>query len=146
MSNLINDQYADDNDDNNNDEEEVLMMTTMDDDDDMMYHHIILLSLSLFHLIAIDIVRSQFSSPSQRNISFFDQCLLWDDFETCNGQSSNFVQNLRMKFLNFKKIITWIEESLEVNNDMASLRAGVIPPWICLYATICFLAGGSLLL
>jgi DDE superfamily endonuclease len=145
MANLIGDDDSNGNNDDNYDEEEELMMTTMEDDDNMMYHHIILLSLSHLHLIAIDIVRSQLSSPSQRNISFFDQRLLWDDFETRFGQSSNFNRDLRMKFSSFKKILTWIEESLEVDNDMASLRGGAIPPFICLFVTIRYIAGGSYL-
>jgi hypothetical protein len=90
-------------------------------------------------------VRSQLTSPSKRSLSFFDQRLLWDYFETRYQHSSDFGRLLRMQISSFNKLVHWIKQDLQVNNEMAELRGGVIPPSICLYVTIRDLAGGSYL-
>jgi DDE superfamily endonuclease len=50
-----------------------------------------------------------------------------------------------MNVSSFAKIVTWISKDLDVDNDMALLRGGLISPKICLYLTIRFLSGASYL-
>jgi hypothetical protein len=43
----------------------------------------------------------------------------------------------------FEKLLGFIKPSLTVDEQMASIQGGQIIPELCLYCTICWLAGGS---
>jgi hypothetical protein len=45
----------------------------------------------------------------------------------------------------FEKLLSYIRHDLEVNETMANLRGGTILTEICLYVTLRWLAGGSIL-
>jgi DDE superfamily endonuclease len=105
-----------------------------------------LLCVIHFQKTIISIVKDPLHSTSvTRNVSVFDQRLLWDQFVSRYGGTKDLKRQLRMKVSSFAKIVTWISKDLDVDNDMASLRGGSISPEICLYLTIRFLSGASYL-
>ena len=48
-----------------------------------------------------------------------------------------------MSYRSFKKLVGFLQESLAVQEDMATLWGGAILPELCLYVTLQYLAGGS---
>ena len=48
-----------------------------------------------------------------------------------------------MSFGSFEKLVGLLQESLLVQQDMASLWGGAIIPELCVYVTLQYLAGGS---
>ena len=48
-----------------------------------------------------------------------------------------------MSFRSFEKLVGLLQESLTVQQDMASLQGGAIIPELCVDVTLQYLAGGS---
>jgi DDE superfamily endonuclease len=90
-------------------------------------------------------ITSEINSPCTRNDSNFSQRLMWCDFTSRNNNRFDFVRLLRMPESSFNKLLSWIYEDLEVDNQMAALRGGCIIPQLRLFATLRYLAGGSYL-
>lgn len=92
----------------------------------------------------VDIPPSLLQSTS-RAPSVFEQRLSWDSFANIQTeqQERNFRRHVRMPKASFEKLLGFIKDDLQVNEEMGGLRGGAIIPELCLYCTIRWLAGGS---
>jgi hypothetical protein len=100
----------------------------------------------VLHLLLYGVMLASQLLPQQRDPSVFDQRLMWTDYvERHTRRNGTFTRRLRMELDSFNKLLEFIREDLEVNQDMADLRGGAIIPELCLFCTIRWLAGGSYL-
>jgi hypothetical protein len=111
-----------------------------DDNDDNKFGLIVL--QQMFRLLVLVPLLYMIQS---RDPSVFDQRLNWEEYVRKHGNRQFFRRHLRMTVPSFNKLLSYIREDLEVDQEMASLRGGVIIPEICLYCTLRWLAGGSYL-
>jgi len=78
----------------------------------------------------------------KRNPSLVVQRLNWSRFVMTCGQSKEFKRHLRMKLESFNKLVSLLQEQLNVNGKEQKKRGGEIIPELQLYCTIRWLAGG----
>jgi hypothetical protein len=76
------------------------------------------------------------NSPCIRNVSNFNQRLLWNDFSSRNSSNFDFVRHLRMKQRKFNKLLDWINNDLEVDNSLAALCGGSNIPELRFFITL----------
>jgi hypothetical protein len=84
----------------------------------------------------------------RRPPSLFEQRLVWDTFCSRHSGRSDFTRHIRMLHDSFNKLLSAIQQDLEVDREMAELWGGAILPEICLYMCLRYLrylAGGSYL-
>ena len=62
-----------------------------------------------------------------------------------NPDPDAFRCHLRMSYGSFEKLLSYIHADLEVDHHMATLHGGAIVPEVCLFCTLCWLAGGTYL-
>ncbi len=79
----------------------------------------------------------------RRPPSLFEQRLVWDTFCRRHSGRSDFTRHIRMSHDSFNKLLSAIQQDLEVDREMADLGGGAILPEICLYVCLRYLAGGS---
>ena len=87
--------------------------------------------------------RKQRYHRKRRPPSLFEQRLVWDTFCSRHSGRSNFTRHIRMAPASFKKLLSVIEQDIEVDRKMTDLWGGAILPDICLYVCLRWLAGGS---
>ena len=102
------------------------------------HHYLLLTSAIITELDSIFDV----SKKSKRK-SIFDQHLAWHVFATHHSICLKFCQHLHMSFQSFQKLVGLLNDSLLVDQEMASLCGGAIIPELCVYITLQYLAGGS---
>jgi hypothetical protein len=115
-----------------------------DDDDDDNTYHTVLGFLFMFRLVLL-LMTPLMWLVTPRNPSVFDQRLNWADYVTKHENRPFIRRHLRMPLVSFNKLLSYIREDLEVNQEMAARRGGAIIPEICLFCTLRWLAGGSYL-
>jgi hypothetical protein len=91
----------------------------------------------------ICIVVSQLNFKVHRNLSNFDQGLLWHDFTSFYSATVDFKKLLCMNAASIGTILSSLYDNFEVNNRRAGLRGGAILPELCIFLTHRFLFGGS---
>ena len=101
------------------------------------HHYLLLTSAIITELDSIFDV-----SKKSRRKSIFDQCLAWHVFASCHSICPEFHQHLHMSFQSFQKLVGSLNDSLLVDQEMASLCGGAIIPELCVYITLWYLAGG----
>ena len=102
------------------------------------HHYLLLASAIIAELDSIfDVLKKS------RRKSICDQCLAWHVFATCHSICLEFHHHLCMSFQSFQKLVGLLNDSLLVDQEMASLRGGAIIPELCVYITLQYLAGGS---
>ena len=102
------------------------------------HHYLLLTSAIITELDSI----SDLSKKSRRK-SNFDQCLAWQVFATHHSICLEFCRHLCMSFQSFHKLVGLLNDSLLVDQEMASLHGGALIPELCVYITLWYLAGGS---
>ena len=102
------------------------------------HHYLLLTSATITELDSVFEV-----SKKSRRKSIFDQCLAWHVFASHHSICPEFHQHLCMSFLAFQKLVGLLNDSLLVDQEMASLHGGAIIPELCVYITLQYLAGGS---
>jgi DDE superfamily endonuclease len=105
----------------------------------------IIIRILTFQRSLLLMITTQIKERSSRNLSLFDQRLLWCDFLSKFGNPFHFKRLLRMNESSFNKLLSYIYNDLEVNSVMSGLRGGAILPEFRLYITLRYLAGGSYL-
>jgi DDE superfamily endonuclease len=78
-----------------------------------------------------------------RQSSLFLQRLNWQRFVSLNVSTPVFRRHIRMDYRSFEKLLGYIRNTISVDEDMATLRGGIILPEVRLYAVLRWLAGGS---
>jgi hypothetical protein len=106
---------------------------------------IIFISSIVTYLSAACLVLHVLLLHEHDNPSLLEQRLNWQQFKDKYAKRADFKCHLRMSIESFNKLLSFIHPQLEVDEDMASLRGGVIMPEIALYCTLRYLAGGSYL-
>ncbi len=82
----------------------------------------------------------------RRPPSLFEQRLVWDTFCSRHSGRSDFTRHIRMSHDSFNKLLSAIQQDLEVDREMAELWGDAILPEICLnIMCLRYLAGGSYL-
>ena len=79
------------------------------------------------------------------NSALFHQRLTWDAFIQENEGRPELTHLLRMELDSFLLLLSYIWNFLEVDESKAASRGGKIIPELCLYCTLCYLAGASYL-
>ena len=79
-----------------------------------------------------------------RQKSKFQQRLLWDEFVRNHKDRPLLRRHLRMSYESFCVLLNVIQDHMvERDEEMGALRGGHISIELHLYATLCYLAGGS---
>ena len=78
-----------------------------------------------------------------RKNPFFDQHSVWHVFASHHFIHLEFHQHLHISFQSFQKFVGLLNNSLLVDQEMASLCGGAIIPEMCVYITLQYLSGGS---
>ena len=102
------------------------------------HHYLLLTSAIITELDSVFDV-----SKKSRRKSVFDQCLAWHVFASHHSIHPEFCRHLHMSFQFFQKLVGLLNNSLLVDQEMASLCGGAIIPELCVYVTLQYLAGGS---
>ena len=82
-------------------------------------------------------------SKKSRRESIFDPHLVWHVFASHHSICLEFHQRLHVSFQSVQKLVGLLNDSLLVDQEMASLCGGAIIPELCVYITLQYLAGGS---
>jgi DDE superfamily endonuclease len=99
---------------------------------------------ALFHLICFCYGCYLFY-PHQREPSFFEQRIRWQQYADKHTRRGTFAIRLRMERASFDKLLSYLRHEILVNELMAKPRGGMIIPKVCLFCTLRWLAGGSYL-
>jgi hypothetical protein len=89
------------------------------------------------HVLEEDIVRVK------RDPSVFSQRLSFHTFSMKHGHTKIFSRHMRMSLGSFNKLLSIVQEDIDVEEDQAGRRGGKIIPEIQLYSSVRWLAGGS---
>lgn len=72
----------------------------------------------------------------ERAPPLFTQRLNWDEFVGIHGDRRDFRRHMRMSLSSFNKLLSYIKEDLQNDEDMAARRGGPILPELQLYCCI----------
>jgi DDE superfamily endonuclease len=112
------------------------------EDDDEDFSEMVAVSMHLM-LLTVTVLLLQ---PEERMVHpLYEQRLAWNDYCDRHHERGTLHRRLRMSRASFNKLVSLIEQDLQVNELTAGSRGGAIIPEVCLYCALRYLAGGSYL-